>query len=484
MSLSYSLGNALSGLAAVSRQTEVISSNVSNALTVGYARRDVALSANSIGGRGAGVSIDGVSRAVNAAITADRRNALTRMDGSTVLAQGLARLEVALGAPTDVGSIAGRITAFEQALVTAASDPTSQAGLDAAAYALSDIVKTLNDNAAKVQTMRAEADADIAGQVDSLNTALQQVATLNKQITRALTSGADAAGLMDQRAMVIDSIAAIIPVSEVARDNGVVALMAPGGVMLVENSAATFGFTHSPTITADMSLQNGLLSGLTVDGRPLAADGGVGKLAGGTLGAVFALRDDVLTSAQAGLDDVAADLALRFQNAANDPTIGASGPLLGLLTDSGAAVNPADTVGLASRLRMNSLIDPGAGGDATLLRDGLYTMGGTSSGSSVQLARWSAALSASQTLPSGTLAKSAASSAAHVLNDVSAARVSADNDVSFTSALHSSLFSAEAVSGVDSDQEMQKLLLIETAYAANAKVIQAVDGMLKTLLEI
>ena len=42
----------------------------------------------------------------------------------------------------------------------------------------------------------------------------------------------------------------------------------------------------------------------------------------------------------------------------------------------------------------------------------------------------------------------------------------------------------ELSSGVDTDQEMQKLLLIERNYAANAKVIQAVDEMLESLLRI
>lgn len=468
MSLTYSLGNALSGLAAVSRQTEVISSNISNALTEGYARREVALSASSIGGRGAGVTVDGVTRAVNAAITADRRAAQTHMSGALALSDGLARLEVAMGSAANAGSIAGRIGALEQALVAAAAEPSSDAGLQAAQQALQAVVSTLNASAAKVQQMRVDADADIATQIKALNTSLTQIAALNTQISRALTTGADAAGLMDQRAILIDQVASLVPLTEVPRDNGAVALMAPGGVMLVDNSAATFSFTHSHTITADMTLENGLLSGVLVDGRPLDASGGMGKLAGGTLGAAFALRDTVLTAAQSGLDEVAADLALKFQDSANDPSIAGG---LGLFTDSGGLVDPSDTTGLSARLRLNTLIDAAQGGSAQLLRDGLYG-GGTAVGSAVQLNRWSSALGQSSALAAG------------VLNDIAAARVSSDREASYQSALFNSLYSAEAAQGVDTDREMQKLLLIETSYAANAKVLQAVDGMLQTLLEI
>ena len=38
--------------------------------------------------------------------------------------------------------------------------------------------------------------------------------------------------------------------------------------------------------------------------------------------------------------------------------------------------------------------------------------------------------------------------------------------------------------GVDSDHEMETLLTLERAYAANAKVLKAVDDMLETMLRL
>ncbi|MBD3765154.1 MAG: flagellar hook-associated protein FlgK, partial [Rhodobacterales bacterium] len=52
MSLSASLAAALSGLNAASRSTALIASNVANATTAGYARRDLLLSPMTLGGRG------------------------------------------------------------------------------------------------------------------------------------------------------------------------------------------------------------------------------------------------------------------------------------------------------------------------------------------------------------------------------------------------------------------------------------------------
>lgn len=50
--------------------------------------------------------------------------------------------------------------------------------------------------------------------------------------------------------------------------------------------------------------------------------------------------------------------------------------------------------------------------------------------------------------------------------------------------LQNSLQDALLADGVDNDREMEMLLQIEKAYAANAKVIQVVDEMLDQILRI
>jgi flagellar hook-associated protein 1 FlgK len=52
-------------------------------------------------------------------------------------------------------------------------------------------------------------------------------------------------------------------------------------------------------------------------------------------------------------------------------------------------------------------------------------------------------------------------------------------------AYSSALLDAErAETGVDTDAEMQNLILIEQAYAANARVIETVSAMIDRLMEI
>ena len=66
----------------------------------------------------------------------------------------------------------------------------------------------------------------------------------------------------------------------------------------------------------------------------------------------------------------------------------------------------------------------------------------------------------------------------------STARLQTDARLANRTAHSQSLQQSLAANGVDTDAELQRLLALEQAYAANARVIKAADSMLNTLLEI
>ncbi|MCA3439637.1 MAG: flagellar hook-associated protein FlgK, partial [Rhodobacter sp.] len=131
MSLSLSLSSAMSGLQASARSAELVSSNVANALTDGYGRREIQLTARSLGGTGNGVGITGVVRVSDQILLSDRRVAQANMAGSTVLADAFARLEAVIGAPGDAASLGGKIAGLDQALLSASGRPESEQRLAA-----------------------------------------------------------------------------------------------------------------------------------------------------------------------------------------------------------------------------------------------------------------------------------------------------------------------------------------------------------------
>lgn len=481
MSISTAFSNASSGLTATSRMTEVVSSNVANAMTEGYARRDVALSAST----GGGVRIDTVSRVVSESLQQSLRLAAADAGNAQTRSTFLQRFEDQLGTPGRSGALSSAFSDLETALISASSLPDSSARLTAVATAAGALADKLNAVSADLQQSRLEADRSIATQVDTLNTALQQVAELNRTITGELANGRDANGLIDQRQALIAKIGEIVPVRSAPHQGGQVTLYTTGGALLLDGtSTVEIGFSPVGAMTADMTLAGGALSGLTINGKPISStDEGV--LGGGTLGAAFAVRDTLAPAAQSGLDALARNLIDRFADPSVDPTLGSGAA--GLFTDAGAAFDAANETGLAGRIRLNALVDPAAGGEVWRLRDGLGAAVPGPVGDTTLLNALSEALTRDMTPASaalGTTARSASGLAAELLSRASTARVSAALRSTYTAAQHDSLSEAALSEGVDTDYEMKTLLQIEQSYAANAKVIRAIDDMMQRILEL
>lgn len=480
MSISSALNNAISGLTTNARMAEITSSNLSNALTEGYARREVELASSSLGGVGGGVRVAGIVRVTDPILIADRRNADAAFGGSKMQSDALRRIETIIGAVGSDDGLAARLARAEQALIDAAADPASPQRLATAVARFGDVATTFNRASADIQSQRQIADKAISDGVTELNQALRQVEALNADITRAVLRGIDAAGLMDARQGVIDRIATLVPVRQQPRPDGAVALYSAQGSTLIDGKAVQFGFEATPTIIADMTLASGGVSAITYDGAPL--DNGFGRLGGGTLEAAFDLRDRTLTQAQADLDLAAADLVARFSDPAVDPTL-APGDA-GLLTDGGGAYDPLDIVGLSRRLSLNAAVDPAQGGLTTRLRDGINAAVTGPVGNAAQINRLRDALQTAVSPVAGTPAATAFSRLNGLSESWGAARLRADEGLSFGAARRDMMLQAERALGVDSDVEMQRLIQIEQAYAANAKLIQTVDAMIQKLMEI
>jgi flagellar hook-associated protein 1 FlgK len=483
MSISGSLSSALSGLNAAARGAELVSNNVANATNPSYARRELQLGARVVGSVGQGVAVLGTERVVNQTLLSDRRIAEAGAGGRDVLMQFHRDLEGVIGTSADAGAISGRIAGLESALVEAASRPDSEARLANLRNALQQVTTGFRAASDAVQQARARADTRIGAEVRQLNASLVKVQDLNVLIRAAKAAGNDASGLMDQRQKLVDDIATIVPIREIQRDNDQIALITAGGATLLDGKPATFGFTSTNTITADMTLASGALSGLTLNGRPIAVGTPPGAVDGGTLAAQFAIRDDLGITAQASLDAVARNLIERLEDPALDTTRAPGSP--GLLTDGGAPFNAADEVGLAARLAINPAADPDQGGALWRLRDGLGAVTQGPPGNSALLSALHGALTAPRPTATGPFATGARSFAA-LVGDLSSltssARIAAESDLGFARARADSLAELQSTDGVDTDQELQKLLTIEQAYAANARVIQTVDDLIQILI--
>ena len=485
MSIANALNNAISGLTAAARGTEVVSSNLANALTPGYGRRELDLSPRILSGNGGGVHIDGVSRIVSSSVLAEFRVASSGVGRSTVSHGFYKSLESSIGLPQDSGSLSSLMTGLETALVSAASRPDSDVRLRGVFDAANQLVQKIGSISNTIQDSRTNADRQIGLQVEALNTDLSEVSRLNRQIIIENANGRDTSSLVDARQAVVDRISSIVPVREMPRENGRIALFTTGGMALLDGKTPTsFGFQPTGRLTPDIDSGSAVLGKLTIDGEPASA-AQMALLAGGSLSELHKVRDEYGVAAQASLDVVARELHDRFADSTIDPSIpvGASG----LFTDGPGNFDPMNERGLSSRLRVNAAIDPDQGGALWRLRDGVYANAkGDVGNSSVinKLAQTVGTVSQYSSLNAANSVGSLDTLVADVLSQVSSSRLSTETQKTHDATLQSSLQSALFADAVDSDREMEMLLQLEKSYAANAKVIQAANEMLDNILRI
>lgn len=481
MSISSALAQAGSGLTAAARAIQVASGNIANAQTPGYAPRALALSAAALGGQGAGVRVLGVARQVDPALQGLLRGAGAARAEADTQSRFWAAIESALGVPDAPGSLVAALNGFVTALLGAADRPDLDSRLAAAEASAQTLVQRLHGLERVVQDQRLAADAAIAADVATLQDGLARIDGLNRDIVALRAAGQPTLDLEEARDNLLATLSEIVPLRAQTRPEGRMVVYTEGGALLLDLRPARLGFQAAGAMEAGMTLAGGQLSGLTINGQAVATGPG-GPLGGGRLGASLALRDAEGPAVQAALDALAADLIARFEDPQTDPSVPPGAP--GLFTDAGNPLSTAPPPGLAGRLAVNALVVPAAGGALHRLRDGLGAASPGPAGDPAQIGRWIAALDRPVAPAPGAAARSFSAGLDDTLSALGQARQAAEDRLTYARAVEDGLRDQQLAGGVDIDAEMRRLLAIETAYAANARVLQVADDLLRTLLEI
>lgn len=482
MSLTGALHNAFSGLKANSRAAGLVSTNISNATTEGYGRRTLGLMPGAAGTTG-GVRMTGTIRFSDPVLTADRLVSDAHLGQVATALDFAKRMERLVGESGVPGSLTDRINVFENALMTASANPSSTQRLELVATSADALARALNTLSDAVQEARQAADTGIGAQVDKLNATLAQLHEVNGNIVAARATGTDAASFLDERQRLLDGIAEIVPLRIVERDKGDIAVFTRGGAVLLDGKPMSLGFERTNAIDPGMTMAGGQLQGLTLNGTPVDT-GGMALFAGGTLAAQFDIRDGAAVERQTQLDGIARDLIERLGPGGPDTTLGMTDP--GIFTDGGTAFVAASETGIAGRIVLNALVAPGGGG-TWRLRDGLGAVTQGEVGDARLLNAIGEALGASTVPASANLSPVARNFSNHIAelaSTVSGERVRIENAQTFVSIQNTALKELELSKGVDTDQELQRLMQIEQHYTANAKVMSTIDDLLERLMAI
>jgi flagellar hook-associated protein 1 FlgK len=435
-----------SALYAAQRAVEVAAHNVANANNDGYTRQRVTITSSTPtpgtagmrgdGDRGTGVAVMDVSRLRDRLADVSYRTEAGASGSASARSDTLGRAEALMGTYAD--GAPEKLSTFLAAWDQLSLNPDDASARASVLSAGQEMASSLNGAQQKLDTVSNEVSLRVGDDVNELNGLLTNVAKLNYEIVKATTSDRQPNDLLDQRDVALDRISALTGAKIDSQADGSVTI-STGSTTLVSGITAQ-SVTVSTTNPVTVSL----------GGSPLSLAGEIGGYVA-TAGVDLPAYRSTLDALAVGLRDVVN--AVHRQGVGTDGSTGVdffTGAGAGDLavnpnltsagvaaSQSGAASDGNNALGLAAALRTSSTVDGHTVGDA------LRAFG----------ARIGQAV---------TDATRNAKTADASLVSAQSARASAD--------------------GVSVDEEMVDLVKYQHSYAAAAKVIQVADGMLDKII--
>ena len=299
------LNNALSGAVASQLALSASSQNIANLQTKGYTRQSALLNAVAPAAgssqAGNGVRVTALMRFSDSYKTQQMWRSASDLGAHSQTQPYLTQLEQVMG--DDTASLSSGIDGFFAALNSVAGvDPTStplRQQVVTAAGLLAQRFNSMNNvYNAQLQSVRQQRSA----LVDSANTAIASIASLNAQIANANATGSNASALIDARDQAIDSLASQMGLEVSDQPDGTrnvslktgqsLVLGGIAGKLAVSGGAAqTFSLTFAGT-TFDLDTTR----------------------AGGQLGGLSTYEQDTLLPLQQGVADMAQQIAQKVND--------------------------------------------------------------------------------------------------------------------------------------------------------------------------
>jgi flagellar hook-associated protein 1 FlgK len=236
MSLSLALNNALSGLKVNQESISVLSQNIANVNTAGYSRQVLNQSAVSVGNVGEGVTIDSITRKVDAYLQRSVVTQTSANQSAQTLTGYYTNLQNLLGQPGASNSIDTYMTGFFNSVQQLAETPDTDSLKANAVQAGATLANTISALAGNVNTLRQDADGNISTAVASVNASLTHLNQINQQLEEStnLPQGQSNSSLLDARDKELSTLAGYMNISTTFDSTGAVTVVAGSGAVLVE----------------------------------------------------------------------------------------------------------------------------------------------------------------------------------------------------------------------------------------------------------
>jgi len=289
----------VSGLNAAQVALNTVGNNIANAGTDGYSREVVRQTERVVPQAarytvGNGVDVVAVERAYSSYLTQAVWTSNGNLQRATTYNDLAGTLNSMLSASGDLQGALDSLYGGFSTIGNPANDASARQAALGNASTVASVFNTLGTQFASQQT---QINSQIGSTVASINTALDNIASLNQKIHESLGSSTPNA-LLDQRDALVNTLSGYVGVTAVAQTDGTLSVYSSSGQALVSGNSA---FKLSVANDAyDASRTNVFDS----SGTDITT-----RLSGGTLGALLDYRANVLEPAQNRLGQAAIALA-------------------------------------------------------------------------------------------------------------------------------------------------------------------------------
>lgn len=500
------LHTALSGVEAAQEELSTTGENISNETTPGYEEQTVNLSPSSAFGVsaggvtyqiGTGVSVKNITNSSDSYLDTAWRSQNSATNSASTLGTYTDQLDSAVGDTSEDEGISQAMESFWTEWSDLSSDPTSASAKQAVVSAGTTLASQLNSLSSEISGSDASSVLSQAGsQYDDLlqsptgsgatggevyNDAYE-IASLNREISQATAGGTNANTLLDERNEYIDKLSSLGNVTTKSNSDGSVSVYF-GGVTtqaLVSDPSSDTSGSGDPgnDFTAWSTAFGNELSDSTSASSTASSIGGtLGALIGlagidqsksgaGTIATADTLSDSTTLAGTIGtvmtsLDSVASNLANEVNSVYSSN--GYSDDYFFSTSDGSSTTTAANIAVSSSLTKTPSSLSAGASGAAS---------GDTTVSTAI----------AENSTGSSSTAGNAYSTFVELVGNIAAS--AEDNETTQSDLATQVTNQRDSAEGVDLNAELSNLISEQQAYEASAKVMNAFNTVMDSLMSV
>ncbi len=464
MGITSILNIARNALFAQQTSMQVLSNNIANVNTAGYARQEAvlteadAVTADSGLLLGSGVRIEKVTSYYDKFLEYSIAKQYTSLEEQKTYQKFFSRIESVLDETNS--QLTSRITAFFNSWQSLSADPLSSVARADVAMKASNLCNGIRNTYGELKNLQIEADNNVANEVTEINNILASIAELNKKTYESSAGGSESASFASQRLIALQELSGKLNLQYFEDENGGMTVMTADGKSLVEKGTV---YELSAEKSGTDNLYHVYWNGNSVNSIDITD-----TIGGGTLRSLVDIRDTQLTGFIDDINDLAQSLMTEV-NAVHSTGYNPGGTtgvnfFENMTQDFAANIDLSDEIKTdVNYVASSSSPSNQTNNDIALAIADLGSADVTIGGQETTYVTYTATIASTI----GNLSQNAQSLTEYhqnLMNMVSNQR--------------------ESISGVSIDEEMSNLIKFQYAYQAAARLINTADTLMTALMEV